>query len=312
MEQGRNLSQQPKNIQNKRRKRRGFPALKFLVVVILLCISAWFLLAHILTDDSGYEIPIGPPAPANILNSMPQGNSRILTFEYLAQISNDHLLLVNREYAIPDNIPGELAKVTDYVRTLNVGLLMNREALLMLQEMFASAADTGHTQFRVTEAYRTHERQQELYNAIADKSLVAVPGHSEHQTGLAADISYHGVNIANSIQGTWLTNNSYRYGFILRYPQHRTHITGFLFEPWHYRFVGQPHAWYMRQNDVVLEEYIYYLRKHGGITIIFNETEYWIYYLSDADDSIELPENFIYTASLDNTGGIIVTAWLDY
>ena len=69
-------------------------------------------------------------------------------------------------------------------------------------------------------------------------------------------------------------------------------------------------VWYMRQNDLVLEEYIDYLRKHGVITITFDGIEYWIYYLSDTYDSIEIPENFTYTASLDNTGGIIVTVWL--
>jgi len=310
MEQGRSLSKQPKNIQNKQTKRRGFPVLKFLVVFLLICVSAWFVLNHIFATGDRYEIPLRQPVQTNIANSntSEQVDSRTLTFEYLANISNDRLLLINRNYAVPENIYGELVRVADYVWTLNANLLMNRDTLVMLQEMFASAANAGHTQFRVTEGYRTHERHQELYNSIADKSLVAPPGHSEHQTGLAADISYQGVNISNSIQGTWLMNNSYRYGFILRYPQHKTHITGFLFEPWHYRFVGQPHAWYMRQNDLVLEEYIDYLRERREITITLNGVQYWVYYLPCSEEILQIPENFIYAASLDNTGGIIVTA----
>ena len=220
------------------------------------------------------------------------------------------MLLINGDYTIPSNISGELVSVIDYVRTLNANLLLNRDVLIMLQEMFASAERAGYSQFRISDAYRTHELQQSLYDSATDKSLVALPGHSEHQTGLAADISYHGVNIGNSRQGTWLADNSYKYGFILRYPRHKTHITGFPFEPWHYRFVGQPHASFMRQNDLVLEEYIEHLKEHREITITLDGVQYWVYYLSCNSETVEIPENFAYTASLDNTGGIIVTAWI--
>jgi D-alanyl-D-alanine carboxypeptidase len=300
----------PQNPQRRRQKKHRFAVLIFCILFALLFASVWFITNHILTENSP-EIPTAPfiqnNNPAANSPNIPQTTFQILTFAQLAEISNDFLLLVNTNYAAPANISGEPAKVTDYARTLNPELLMNSDALLMLREMFASAEKAGHNQFRVTEGYRTQERQQSLYDTATDKSLVALPGHSEHQTGLAADISYHGVNIGNSIQGTWLMDNSYKYGFILRYPQHKTHITGFPFEPWHYRFVGQPHAWYMRQNDLVLEEYIDYLKERGEITIIHDRIEYWVYYLSCDTETLEIPENSSYTASSDNIGGIIVT-----
>jgi len=167
-------------------------------------------------------------------------------------------LLVNSENKAPDELPNDmvLVKVIDYVKTLNTDILLDKEAIIMLKEMFNAAADVGYTEFRVTEGYRTEEYQRALYDSAANKSLVALPGHSEHQTGLAVDISYNGINIENSKQGKWLMANAYKYGFILRYPKNKTHITGFPYEPWHYRYVGQPHAEYIHDNGLCLEEYI--------------------------------------------------------
>ena len=124
-------------------------------------------------------------------------------------------------------------------------------------------------------------------------------------------VPYNGVNIENSKQGTWLADNSYKYGFILRYPKSKTDITKIPYEPWHFRYVGQPHAYYCYENDLCFEEYIDYLKKHKETSVTLNGTAYKIYYLSDTDGTIEIPENFSYTASLDNTGGIIVTAWIN-
>jgi D-alanyl-D-alanine carboxypeptidase len=103
--------------------------------------------------------------------------------------------------------------------------------------------------------------------------------------------------------------NAYKFGFILRYPQKKTDITGFPYEPWHYRYVGQPHASFIKKNNFTLEEYIAYLKKHGEITTTFNETRYSIYYLSDKGDTIEIPQGYSYSVSLDNTGGVIVTTF---
>ena len=186
---------------------------------------------------------------------------------------------------------------------------MKKDALIMLKEMFDSAANAGFNQFRVSEGYRTQERQQSLYDSASNKSLVALPGHSEHQIGFAADISYNGVSIENSVQGTWLTDNSYKYGFILRYPKGKENITKIPYEARHYRYVGQPHAYFCYTNDLVLDEYIDYLKRQKEISVTFNDTLYKISYLSDTDGTIEIPANYSYSVSLDNTGGVIITVW---
>ncbi len=113
-------------------------------------------------------------------------------------------------------------------------------------------------------AFRDYEYQENLYNNYklekgenyADMCS-ARAGHSEHQTGLAIDVADTSLDYDN-FEGTkefyWMINNSYKYGFILRYPKGKFHITGFKYEPWHFRYVGSI-AEYIYKNNLTLEEY---------------------------------------------------------
>ena len=322
----------------KQRKRNRLPLI-MLTLLIFTCAIAWFVGWYVASgspvhDDISTRYAsddLGQPTQADYLGEPPaqpsqeQGqtasatnaptsydtSAQTLSFAQLTQISNDRLLLVNSDYAVPDDIAGNLVRIADYVSTLNTDMLLNEDALAMLRVMFDSASVVGFNQFRVTQGFRSHEYQQSLYDQMP-AGIAAPPGHSEHQVGLAVDISYHGVNIGNSMQGDWLMAHSYRYGFILRYPQHKTHITGVPFEPWHYRYVGQPHAYFMARNDMVLEEYIEHLRANGAIAITFEGREFTVSYLSCEDDSVQIPEGHQFWASRDNTGGIIVTVAKSY
>jgi len=291
------------------RKRRKHPLIISTLLLVIACAVAWIISSNIVSGSAEIPTASSPERTVQTVNvpTLYQAEAQTFTFAQLTAISNDLLLLVNPDYAVPNYIFGDLVKIASYVNTLNPDMLLNEDALVMLRVMFDSAADVGFTQFRVTQGFRTHEYQQNLYNQMAGTGLAASPGHSEHQVGLAVDISYHGVNIGNSVQGNWLMNYSYRYGFILRYPQHKTHITGVPFEPWHYRYVGQPHAYFMTYNDMVMEEYIDYLRINRELTIIFEGIEFTIFYLNGEDEVLEIPANHQFGASRDNTGGIIVT-----
>jgi len=297
---------------NKKTKANLSPALALFVV---FCAIIWFVGAYVISASRQESLPFNDsfnyvaPLSQDIVRFNASYGTQTLTYEQLAQISNDHLLLVNRYYAVPSHVSFNLVEVSSHVWTLNPDLLLDEYVLIRLRMMFDSAANVGFTQFRVTEGFRTLAHQQTLYNSMAGTGLAAPPNHSEHQVGFAVDISYQGVNIGNSRQGTWLMTNSYRYGFILRYPAHKTEITGFPFEPWHYRYVGQPHAYFMHRNDLVLEEYIDFLQRNREISIKHNGVIYTIFYLASVYDSIEIPINYLHSASLDNTGGIIVTVW---
>jgi len=146
--------------------------------------------------------------------------------------------------------------------------LLRAEAANALTTMFRTASAEGAGTLRLQSAYRSYSSQTSAYayytNLLgrtgADLTS-ARPGHSEHQTGLAADISYGSSCIlqqcfASTAQGKWLANNAHRFGFVLRYPQGMTNITGYEFEPWHYRYIGQDVSRAMKANGVqTLEQF---------------------------------------------------------
>ena len=113
--------------------------------------------------------------------------------------------------------------------------------------------------------YRSYEYQEKLYNNyVIDKGFYyadmasARAGHSEHQTGLALDVADKSLDYDNfeyTKEFIWMKNNAHKYGFIMRYPKGMFHITGFKFEPWHYRYVGVDVATYIYENNLTLEEY---------------------------------------------------------
>lgn len=172
-------------------------------------------------------------------------------------------------------------------------------------------------------SYRTKEFQQELYNNFTateqgdDAPIVAKPGFSEHETGYAFDFS----EIVNyDYQGTgdfeWLNNNCYKYGFIIRYPEDKEEITEFRYEPWHFRYVGIPHATYMTTNNLCLEEYIDLLRmnyRYDGahLQIIADNQEYEVFFFPSDDSSdatnVPVPTGYKYDISGNNVDGFIVT-----
>ena len=89
-------------------------------------------------------------------------------------------------------------------------------------------------------------------------TAVALPGYSEHETGLAIDFTTTGNDANKLLMWNWLSRNAYKYGFILRYPENKTNITGYMYEPWHYRYVGKDKAKIIFDNNLCLEEYLEY------------------------------------------------------
>ena len=133
------------------------------------------------------------------------------------------------------------------------------------KEMFNAAKEEGITLI-INSGYRTYEYQKEVYEQYKDAngeeyadSYAARPDFSEHQTGLALDIITYGTSgeeFENTDAYKWLQEHANEYGFILRYPKGKEHITGFKYEPWHYRYVGIDAAQYIYENNITLEEYL--------------------------------------------------------
>ncbi len=184
--------------------------------------------------------------------------------------------------------------------------------------------------------FRTEEFQRQLYlDRVATQGeemaarYVALPGHSEHHTGLAMDLSVYtdsgeGHAVRTYEKCTWLVENFENYGFILRYPENKADITGINYESWHYRYVGIPHSLIMKEKGWVHEEYIEYLQNlPEGTAVSWNGVaseeisldgihsgDYVIYYVpanENGDTEIIVPKNREYTVSGDNISGFIVT-----
>ncbi len=174
-----------------------------------------------------------------------------------------YLVLVNKEYKLPDNyIPSNLELISNEFANDNKYLRL--EAKEAFENLSNDAKKLGYRIIAVS-TYRDYEYQDKIYNiyvkekgiSYADKCS-ARPGHSEHQTGLAVDVE--GSNrdydeFENSKEFLWMKENAYKYGFILRYPKGKEKITGFKYEPWHYRYVGKDTAKTIYEENLTLEEY---------------------------------------------------------
>ena len=177
--------------------------------------------------------------------------------------SEGYLMLVNKFYTVGSGYVPKLKSVTG-------GGSMEPTAAAAFEKMVAAAKNDGISLWNVS-GYRSYNTQKSLYNNYKARdgqtkadTYSARPGSSEHQTGLATDIctASSAAHFENTDKYKWLINNSYKYGFILRYPEGKTYITGYKFEPWHYRYVGVEAATYIHNNNITFEEYHAYFVSH--------------------------------------------------
>jgi zinc D-Ala-D-Ala carboxypeptidase len=111
-------------------------------------------------------------------------------------------------------------------------------------------------------------------------------------------------------EGKWIEKNAWKYGFILRYPEDKTEVTGILYEPWHIRYVGLPHSAIMKEKNLALEEYMDYLRETKSYSAKVDGEEYTVfYYPVSRNRAIDVPENKEYEISGNNVDGVIVTVF---
>lgn len=171
-------------------------------------------------------------------------------------------MLVNKRRYLDKNFePDDLVKIEEKYASES-DLKCSRIALNAFKEMSKQAEKEGYA-IIINSAYRSYEDQEEITNLYLNtygqeyvNKFVAKPGFSEHQTGLAFDVGSKNVNIfANSKEYTWMLDNAYKYGFILRFPKKYEEITRFRSEPWHYRYVGKKIAKIIHDEDITLEEY---------------------------------------------------------
>lgn len=192
---------------------------------------------------------------------------------YLSSIYSENLLLVNKQHAIGESYAPTSVLPVEYARYENVD--MDAVAEKALCAFLDEAYYYGYTDVTVTSAYRSYSTQRWYFNYYIEEEMKtgkdrsqaeavvltysARPGTSEHQTGLCVDM--HNLPAANQSfgnteAGKWLAANAHRFGFILRFPEGKESITGYTYEPWHFRFVGIKHASIIYEQGLCLEEYL--------------------------------------------------------
>ena len=171
-------------------------------------------------------------------------------------------MLVNKHYKLDEDfVPDDLVEFDqEYCNDeVQEG---NREAVVAFKNMYEAAKKEG-LGLVINSSYRSYQDQENICNTFKDlygegyvTKYVALPGFSEHQTGLAFDIGSTSSKVfAESKEYEWMKDNAYKYGFILRFTKSNAYITGFRSEPWHYRYVGKKIAKYIYENDISFEEY---------------------------------------------------------
>ncbi len=169
--------------------------------------------------------------------------------------------LVNTEHLLESDYEPELTMLED-------GQYFGSRATDALQSFVNAAREAGLTAI-VTSSYRSYATQQYLFNNKVNQTgseeaaarIVAVPGSSEHQLGLSADIvdgyyEYMNESLADTALSQWMYEHCWQYGFILRYPEDKQDITNIMLEPWHFRYVGQEATQYIMENGLCLEEFV--------------------------------------------------------
>lgn len=186
--------------------------------------------------------------------------------------NDPNLVLVNKEEIVDeDYAPEELVYIDESMRAADRAPQYQRmqpEAAAAFEELVNAAAEDGMT-IKVTTAYRPYSYQADLYYyylAVKGEEWTqqysAPPGTSEHQTGLAADVSCEEINyeldvsFGETAEGEWLRQHAHEYGYILRYQEGQEDITGYSYEPWHIRYVGKEAAEVITEKGITLEEFL--------------------------------------------------------
>ena len=252
------------NERERRRQRRYREAMRnraiAAVVLVALIVGAVFIVKGCKKDET---LPADDRQEQQ--TDTPEGN----TPKPSVNMDDELLTVVNPWNPLPEDWVCDLVTLSD-------GRRVDSRCYEAFEEMMAACRDAGYAPF-LCSAYRTQETQQSLYDNKVQRLMnsgmgeeeakveaakaVAIPGTSEHQLGLAVDIVDANMqDLTDEQEKTetqkWLMANSWRYGFIHRYPNDKTDITGIIYEPWHYRYVGKAAAQDIFNRDITLEEYV--------------------------------------------------------
>lgn len=325
---------------NKRRIKKAKPNVGVILVIALFAVI-FALCIYIIASGKNKAKPSDPDAKfvtdnAEVTTEDP-GYINVTVSE--EDIYSGDLILVNalHEYKFKSEAPVNIsAYKNEYYGLSQWSTQLNKSVIDAFNTLCADYyAENGFKYMQINSAYRSFEDQSQLVTEYTEaygedyvKQYVAVPGFSEHHTGLAMDLN---VNVEGAIYYVedyddceWFRNNTQNYGFILRYPKDKIYLTGISAESWHYRYVGLPHSKIINDMNFCLEEYIDYIKDYtyDGVILGYNDntgvytftseddfTGYAVFYKkADGETTvITVPSKCEYVISGNNVDGYIVT-----
>ena len=331
-------------MRGRRRRDGGRILLMGIAAVLLVAVAIFAVLVGIEFSRLGGEEPV--ESPNN--NDIPEPDKKFETAEIEIPTADLHtglLILINEDhpYIFPENAPDVVPIVNgreshgtsasgnpiySYYTQNGIDKCAKMEGSTL--EFFRRWADdfykaTGNSDLFVfdEDGYRTKEYQAERYSS---KPLdYAESGATEHHTGRVVDLYVFTGKITGKLDDIdfaatfkWIYDNAYKYGFVHRYPESKAAITGVDFEPYHFRYVGYPHAYYMSKNGICLEEYLNKVKTcTADEPLEFRGDDgknYMVYYFPAGEGemtTLTVPAEYTYTVSGDNVGGFIITVEVD-
>ncbi len=314
------MPEQPQRRRRRRRRYRGRLRPQFVIFCLIMALllgGMIFLLVRCAAGDNEPEDT--PPAED------PVGEEQVtIPADFIsatADMGEGPLILVSNDYAytFPEvDMVVSLEQRTGNYLVRDYSILQEKEAFGAFDQMLSDfAVHSGLTDVNITSAFRSYEEQENVFNASAEqnglehaKKYITNPGCSEHHTGLAADLNVYNVSDGSCYdfngegEYKWIYDHCKDYGIVLRYTLDKEYLTNISAESWHFRYVGIPHAAYMKENHLCLEEYIDLLRDYPVDDPLIYE-DYLIYFCPK--DALYVPSTAAYTVSGNNVDGYIVT-----
>lgn len=319
----------------KKRKQKQRVAVIFLIIIAILIVILFMMERNKngknagAKQNAGTEIQDSSAATSvdSSAQSEPAESVKMLNLT-VEQMHSGDLVLVNGSYAYDFDANAPTVSLVNIHDTQSFNYPVGKEdfevagRIMPFLDQLVDACDSavGSKMTGVASAYRSMEYQQSVWDEMAElygeeyaRSYVAIPGYSEHHTGLSVDMSIFYEDgsegtFSESENAVWMNENSYHYGFIRRYAEDKVEVTGISNEAWHFRYVGIPHATYMATQNLCLEEYIDYLRANARadkpLSITCDSGTYEVFFTTET--TIEEPEGE-YTVSGNNVDGYIIT-----
>ncbi|MDP4119496.1 MAG: M15 family metallopeptidase [Bacillota bacterium] len=247
-------------------------------------------------------------------------------------IHTGELILVNKQHECEingENLESVIDNSNKKYQVSSNDVKANKVLINALNDMLGDFYKyAGKTDVMVASCFRSYVKQEKLYQdeiAQVGKSeagkWVAIPGYSEHQTGFAVDLTLYNKHLTTDQYNgkgiySWINENCYKYGLVQRYQTSKNSITQIYNEPWHFRYLGEPHAYYMNNNNFCFEEYVDLLHSRSKSNpLVFTDylgKKWAVYYVASTgfNTQVSVPVGYSYTISGDNVNGFFVTVML--